>query len=153
MAASIGRMSTTTEANPGTCTFTLSAEHQATSKVAARLHEMVSQGQNIAAIRELYDDRARHVEVTDGPGCGRITEGRAGILEKAEQFEKSITVHGATAGAPIVNGDQFICPMTLDATFKDGPMKGHNMKVSETVLYTVRNGKIVEAKFFYSMGC
>jgi len=146
-------MSTTTEANAGTCAFTLSAEHQATAKVAARLHEMVSQGQNIAAIRELYDDRARHIEVTDGPGAARITEGRAAILQKAEHFHASLTVHNATAGAPIVNGDQFICPMTLDATFKDGPMKGHNMKVSETVLYTVRNGKIVEARFFYSMGC
>jgi hypothetical protein len=137
---------------PGSFTMPpLSAEHQATAKVAARLVELCARGENLAAIQELYADHARHVEVVDGPGCGRILEGKTTIAEKAAQFARSITVHGRTCGAPVVNGDQFLCPMSLDCTFNEGPMAGQRMNMTETVLYTVRNGTITEAKFFYAM--
>ena len=79
-------------------------------------------------------------------------EGKQTILEKADKFAKTTTIHGATVGKPIVNGDQFICPMSLDATCSDGPMAGQRMNMVETALYTVKNGKITEGKFFYSCG-
>lgn len=130
----------------------MSAEHQATDKVAKRLVELMKGGKNLDAIRELYADNARHIEVMEGPGCERITEGKPKLLQKAEQFHNSITVHGSTLGTPITNGDQFILPMSLDSTFNEGPMKGHRMNMSETALYTVKNGKIAEARFFYGCG-
>lgn len=130
----------------------MSAEHQATEKVAKRLVELITAQKNLDAIKELYADNARHVEVMGGPGCDRIIEGKAMLHEKAQQFHNSITVHGATVGKPVTNGDQFVLPMSLDSTFNDGPMKGHRMNMSETALYTVKNGRIVEAKFFYSCG-
>ena len=129
-----------------------SPEHAATQKVAQRLVELCSTGKNLDAIRELYAENARHVEAMDGPGCPRITEGKANVLQKAEQFAKFTTVHGATCGKPIVNGDQFVCPMTLDCTCSEGPMANQRMNMSETALYTVKNGKITEGKFFYSCG-
>jgi hypothetical protein len=88
----------------------------------------------------------------EGPGCARITEGKKTLLEKAEKFAKSTTIHSASSGAPLVNGDQFVCQMSLDCTASDGPMAGQRMNMSETSLYTVRNGKITEGKFFYG-GC
>ena len=130
----------------------MSAEHQATAKVAARLVELCSTGKNLQAINELYADNARHVEAMEGPGCPRITEGKADILAKAEKFAKITTVHGATVGKPIVNGDQFVCPMTMDCTASEGPMANQRMNMSETALYTVKNGKIAEGKFFYGCG-
>jgi ketosteroid isomerase-like protein len=130
----------------------MSPEHQATQKVAERFHALCSQGKNEDAIRELYADNARHVEVMDGPGCARISDGKATILEKAQKFAKSTTVHSATVGKPIVNGDQFVCPMTLDCTCTEGPMANQRMNMSETALYTVKNGKISEGKFFYGCG-
>jgi predicted ester cyclase len=42
--------------------------------------------------------------------------------------------------------------MKMDATQNAGPMAGVRMDMSEQCLYTVKNGKIAEAKFFYSMG-
>ena len=146
-------MSTTTSpSKPAFEMPPMSAEHQATEKVAHRLVELMTSGKNLDAIRELYADGVRHVEVMGGPGCDRIVEGKAKLLEKAEQFHNSITVHGSTLGTPVTNGDQFILPMSLDSTFNDGPMKGHRMNMTETALYTVKNGKISEAKFFYSCG-
>lgn len=129
-----------------------SAEHMATHKVATRLVELISAGNNLDAIRELYADSARHIEAMEGPGCPRIAEGKAVILTRAEQFAKSTTVHAASCGKAIVNGDQFVLPMSLDCTATEGPMANQRMNMSETALYTVKNGKITEAKFFYGCG-
>lgn len=127
----------------------LSAEHKATQVVANRLTELCSSGQNVTAISELYDDQATHEEVMDGPGATRLTRGKQTLMQNAERFAQSITVHGSTIGKPVVNGDQFILPMSLDCTFKDGPMAGQRFNMIETVLYTVKNGKITHVKFFY----
>lgn len=131
----------------------ISDEHVATQKVATRLVDLCSTGKNIDAIRELYADNARHVEVMGGFGCDRIMEGKATLLEKADKFAKTTTIHNASCGKPVVNGDQFIVPMSLDCTSSEGPMANQRMNMTETALYTVKNGKITEGKFFYSMGC
>ncbi|MBS0191497.1 MAG: nuclear transport factor 2 family protein [Phycisphaerales bacterium] len=145
-------MSTTaTEKKPAFEMPPMSAEHQATEKTGKRMAELIGAGKNLDAIRELYADNVRHVEVAGGPGCDRICEGKATLLEKAEQFHNSIEIHGRTIGKPVVNGDQFILPMSLDCTFKGGPMAGQRWNMQETALYTVKNGKVTEAKFFYSM--
>jgi ketosteroid isomerase-like protein len=129
-----------------------SAETLATQKVAQRLVDLCSAGKNLEAIKELYADNARHVEAMEGPGCPRMTEGKATLLDKAAKFAKTTTVHSASCGKPIVNGDQFIVPMTMDCTSSEGPMAGQRMTMTETALYTVKNGKITEGKFFYSCG-
>lgn len=129
-----------------------SPEHTATQKVATRLAELCSAGKNIDAIKELYADNVKHVEVMDGPGCARITEGKAAVMEKAEKFHKITTVHSASCGKPVVNGDQFVVPMSMDCTCSEGPMANQRMNMTETALYTVRNGKITECKFFYGCG-
>ncbi len=130
----------------------MSAEHQATQKVADRLVALCSTGKNLDAIKELYADNAKHVEVMEGPGCPRTLDGKKTLLEKAEKFAKTTTIHGASCGKPIVNGDQFIVPMSLDCTCTEGPMANQRMNMTETALYTVKNGKITEGKFFYGCG-
>jgi hypothetical protein len=129
-----------------------SAEHLATQKVADRLVELCAAGKNLEAIHELYADNARQIEAMEMPGCPRINEGKANILRKAEEFARATTVHGSSVGKPSVNGDQFACQMSLDCTASEGPMANQRMNMSETALYTVKNGKITEAKFFYGCG-
>src|ERR1043165_8926809 len=73
-----------------------SPEHQATTKVANRLTELCSTGKNLDALKELYADNARHVEVMDAPWCARIIEGKQNLLQKAEQFHKATPVHSAS---------------------------------------------------------
>jgi hypothetical protein len=129
-----------------------SPEHQATQKVASRLVELCSAGKNLDAIKELYADNARHVEAMEGPGCPRVSEGKANLIQKAEKFAKTTQIHGATTSKPLVNGDQFVCQMSLDCTSSEGPFANQRMQMSETALYTVKNGKITEGKFFYGCG-
>ncbi len=143
---------TTTTTKPSFQMPPMSAEHQATHKVATRLVELCSTGKHMDALKELYADNAKHVEVMDGPGCSRIMDGKKTLIEKAQHWEKTTTVHSASVGKPIVNGDQFIVPMTMDCTSTEGPMANQRMTMSETCLYTVKNGKITEGKFFYSCG-
>src|SRR5262245_19962439 len=146
-------MSTTTSPNkPSFQPPAPSPEFQATQKVAQRLVELCTTGKNQQAMQELYADNARHVEVMEVPGCPRVTEGKAALLQKAEKFAKTTKIHGATCSKPLVNGDQFVCNMTMDCTSSEGPMANQRMNMSETALYTVKNGKIVEGKFFYSCG-
>jgi ketosteroid isomerase-like protein len=130
----------------------MSPEAQATLKVGQRLVELCSTGKNRQAIEELYADNARHVEVMEGPGCPRMIEGKANLLKKADEFARTTTIHSASCGKPVVNGDQFVVPMGLDCTCSEGPMAGQRMNMTETALYTVKNGKITEGKFFYGCG-
>ena len=126
-----------------------SAAEQAVQNVANRLTELCAAGKYTQALQELYADNARHIEAMEMPGCPRITEGKAALLQKDEQFAKSTTVHSHSCGKPLINGDQFTCEMGMDITSNAGPMAGQRMQMSETCLYTVKNGKITEERFFY----
>jgi ketosteroid isomerase-like protein len=105
-------------------------------------------------MQELYAENARHVEAMEMPGgpYKRVTEGKAALLQKADHFEKNVEVHSSSCSDPMSNGDQFVCQMSLDCTAKDGPMSGQRMQMSEFAVYTVRDGKVTEGKFFYG-GC
>ena len=48
---------------------------------------------------------------------------------------------------PFVNGNQFILRFSVDLTVKE---TGARMTMDETGLYTLKDGKIAEERFFYS---
>ncbi len=145
-------MSTTTPTKPSFQMPAPSPTFTATQRVAQRFFDLVSVGKNQEAMQELYADNVRHLEVMGMPGCPAVTEGKAALLQKGEQWAKFTTIHGSTCAKPIVNDDQFVCNMSLDCTSSEGPMAGQRMNMIETALYTVKSGKITEAKFFYSCG-
>lgn len=122
-----------------------------TQLVGNRLVELCNAGKHYEAMQELYADNARHVEVMEMPGSPykRVTEGKAELLQKAEHWNKHVTVHSSHTSKACANGDQFVCEMSMDCTSDEGPMAGQRMQMKETALYTVANGKITEAKFFY----
>ncbi len=123
-----------------------------THDVAQKLYELCNAGQWDDALKQLYADDARHVEAMAMPGMdGPITQGKDKLMAMSEAWKRTTTVHGQELGKPLVNGDQFVITMALDATSSEGPMAGKRHTMSETCLYTVADGKIVEAKFFYSM--
>lgn len=124
--------------------------HQTVEQVAARLTHLCDKGQYTQALEELYADNARHIEAVEMPGHKKLTEGKKALCEMSEKWMKTTTVHSCSCSKPLINGDQFVCEMKLDITGSEGPMAGQRMQMSETCLYTVRDGKISEAKFFYS---
>lgn len=126
-----------------------------TDLIANRFYELCSKNQWDQAMSELYADDAAHVEAMEPPdaSCKRITKGKTELLAMSKKWNETTTVHSSTCTKPRVNGDQFIVEMTIDCTHTEGFMAGKRITMSEYCLYTVKNGKIAEAKFFYGFGC
>ena len=84
------------------------------------------------------------IEALDGP-MARI-EGREAAMAKSAWWYGAHEVHGTTTDGPYVNGDQIAIRWTMDITNKES---GQRMQMDEVALYTMRDGKIAEERFFY----
>lgn len=71
-------------------------------------------------------------------------EGREALLQKHAWWEANTEVHDVTTDGPFVFGDQFAVNYAMDVT-----MQGERSQMKEVGLYTVKDGKIVEERFFY----
>jgi ketosteroid isomerase-like protein len=80
----------------------------------------------------------------DGP-MARL-EGKAAVEAKNAWWSGAHEVHGAETYGPFVNGDQFAVRWVMDVTQKES---GQRITLDEVALYTIRNGKIAEERFFY----
>jgi ketosteroid isomerase-like protein len=75
-----------------------------------------------------------------------VVEGKEAVKQKGEWWVANHEVHGGTVEGPYINGDQFAVRFTLDITPK---ATGERVKMDEVGLYTVKDGKIVEERFYY----
>jgi ketosteroid isomerase-like protein len=111
--------------------------------IANRLVALCREGRNLEAIETLYAEDVVSLEVMDPM---REVRGREGVLGKARWWQGAHEVHGASVDGPWPNGDQFIVRFHFDITQKE---TGNRVQMDEVGLYTVRDGKIAEEKFFY----
>lgn len=140
---------------------------QESMKVGKRLVELCQQGENRKAIEELYADTVNVVEAMDCtqmPGYDEAPQDfkdahptgptpKAQLLKGADWFFQNMDIHGGDVKGPYPLGDEFACFMSLDCTPKTGPMAGQRMDMSECCVYKVKDGKIVESRFYYGMDC
>lgn len=82
------------------------------------------------------------LEPQDGP-MARV-EGRDALLEKHAWWDANAEVHSSTAEGPFVFGDQFAIRYDMDVT-----MDGQRNQMGEVGVYTVKDGKVAEERFFY----
>ncbi len=75
------------------------------------------------------------------------SRGLDAVLGKRKWWYDNHEVHGGGAEGPYVNGDQFAVEFSMDVTAK---ASGQRMQMKEIALYTVKDGKIVEERFFYN---
>jgi ketosteroid isomerase-like protein len=81
------------------------------------------------------------------PGGGDpVSRGIDAARGKGEWWNANHEVHGVEVEGPYVNGDQFIVRFKMDMTPK---ATGQRTTMDETGLYTIKNGKIAEERFFY----
>ncbi len=118
-----------------------------TQEVANRLVELCRAGKFDQVYGELFADDAENVEMpamADGP-LGNA-KGLAAMRRKSELWAQGVEeMHGGSVGEPIVAGNWFALPMSMDITFKG---RGR-MAMEELCVYHVRDGKIVREQFFY----
>ena len=91
-----------------------------------------------------WSDDVTSIEAMEGP-MARI-EGRKAVEGKSAWWFGAHEVHSSQCFGPYVNGDQFAVRFAMDITAKDS---GQRTQSEEVAVYTVRNGKIIEERFFY----
>lgn len=123
-----------------------------TMGVAQQLVDLCRKGKTMEAVNSLYSPRVVSVEAEGSPAIPRRVEGLDAVRGKNEWWDQNHTVHGVEVEGPWPHGDRFIARFKWDVTSKAGPMAGQRMKLDETALYTVQDGKIVQEEFFYNMG-
>ena len=92
-----------------------------------------------------WADGVVSVEAGAPAGGDPASRGIEAVRGKGEWWAANHEVHGVEVEGPYVNGDQFVVRFKMDMT----PKGGERMSMDETALYTIKDGKIAEERFFY----
>jgi len=115
-----------------------------TADLAKAFTELLKTGQHEEAAQKFNSPDIVSLEAMEGP-MARV-QGTAAVKAKSDWFYNAHEIHSASAEGPFVNGDQFSVLFNMDVTTKE---TGQRMAMQEVGLYTVKDGHIVEEKFFY----
>jgi ketosteroid isomerase-like protein len=113
-------------------------------EVAEAFTTLLKEGRDEEAGARFWADGVVSIEAMEGP-MARL-EGPAALIGKRDWWFANHEVHGASAAGPFVNGDCFTVVFDMDITVKE---TGQRMQMQEVGLYTVKDGKVVEERFFY----
>ncbi|MDY7097064.1 MAG: nuclear transport factor 2 family protein [Pseudomonadota bacterium] len=97
---------------------------------------------NADGYQAFWSDDIVSLEPNDGH-MSRV-EGREQLLQKHAWWFENTEVHSTTTEGPFVFGDQFAVRYGMDVT-----MEGERAQFDEVGIYTVKDDKIVEERFFY----
>jgi ketosteroid isomerase-like protein len=123
-----------------------------TLTVGKKLVELCLQGKAEEAMDTLYSADIVSVEAGAPANMSAQCQGIAAVKAKGAWWVANHEVHKAEAEGPFPNGDRFIVRFKYEVTAKAGPMAGKRFVMDEAALYTVKDGKITQEEFFYSMG-
>ena len=114
-----------------------------TQELAQAFTDMLKAGKADEAGRTYWSDDIVSMEPMEGDMA--MLKGRKAVDGKAAWWLANNEVHSMQAEGPYVHGSQFVVRFAMDLTPKDGK----RMKMDEIGLYTVKDGKIVEERFFF----
>lgn len=115
-----------------------------TQALAQDFVELLKAGKHDEAGERYNADDIASYENMEGPMSA--CSGKAAVKAKGEWWAANHEVHEFTTEGPFLNGDQFAVRFHFDVTVKES---GERRKMAEIGLYTVKNDKIVEERFFY----
>jgi hypothetical protein len=114
-----------------------------TQEIAEAFAALCQAGQFEAAGERFWSDDIVSIEPMTGDMA--VLRGKAAVKGKGAWWYANHEIHSARAHGPYVNGDQFALRFEIDVTFKP---TGQRMQMEEFGLYTVRDGKVAEEKFY-----
>lgn len=88
------------------------------------------------------------VSIEAMPGPMAEARGKAAVLAKGDWWAANNEIHSFETEGPFPNGDQFAVIFRMDVTAK---ATGQRNRMDEVGLYTVRDGQIIEERFFYGV--
>ena len=115
-----------------------------TLETATKFTDLIKQNNHEGAASAFNADDVVSYESMEGPMS--VCKGKAAVRQKGEWWAENHEVHGGSVEGPFVHGDQFTIYLTMDITPK---ATGERMTMKEVCLYTVRDGKIAEERFFH----
>ena len=114
--------------------------------IAEDFTAMLRAGQFDEAGEKYWAADVRSIEAGDLGGMGAVAHGIEALRAKGAWWYANNEIRDFTADGPYMNGDQFILKFTMTIVNK---ATGEGGAGDEMALYTVRDGKIVEERFFY----
>lgn len=114
-----------------------------TEKIAKDLAALCAAGKFDEAGEKYWADDVTSIEPR---GDMAVSRGKEAARDKGKWWAGAHIVHGVALAGPYVNGDQFALRFTIDMTVKE---TGARATMDEIGLYTLKNGKIAEERFFY----
>ncbi len=114
-----------------------------TQDIANDLVALCKTGDFATPGEKYWADDVRSIEAM---GEGAVSEGKAAARAKGEWWSGAHEVHGVEVEGPYVNGDQFVVRFKMDVTVKES---GQRMTMDEMAVYSLKDGKIAEERFFY----
>ena len=114
------------------------------AELAKDFTELLKQNDHDGAAAKYNADDIVSYEAMEGPMA--VCTGREAVKQKSEWWQANHEVHGGSVEGPYVNGDQFAVRFFMDITPK---ATGERVTMDEFGLYTVKDGKIVEERFYY----
>lgn len=115
--------------------------------LAQEFTQLCKDGKFEEAGDRFWSDDVVSLEPMEGPLARSV--GRKAVDAKGEWWYTNHEIHSTAAEGPYVHGDQFAVKFMMDVTPKTGEMAGKRMQMAEIGLYTVKNGKVVEERFFF----
>ena len=115
-----------------------------TQDIANDLGALCKAGKFDEAAEKYWADDVLGVEAA--PGDMAQIRGKDAARGKGEWWSNAHEVHSSEVEGPYVNGDQFVVRFKMDLTQKE---TGNRIQVDEVGVYTIKNGKIAEERFFY----
>jgi ketosteroid isomerase-like protein len=117
-----------------------------TADVAADFAALCKSGDLDAAGEKYWSADIVSIEASGPPGMDPVSRGIDAVRAKGEWWYGAHDVHNVETTGPFVHGDQFILRFAMDITNKQS---GERVQMEEEALYTVKDGKVVEERFFY----
>ena len=121
----------------------------ATEAVARELVNHCKAGKNLEALDHLYSPNIVSTEPRDFEGLPARMNGINAIRKKNEWWFDNYDINRQDVDGPYINGDEFALRFEFDHTNKK---TGERKKDTEIAVYTVRDGKIVDERFFGMAG-
>jgi len=114
------------------------------AELAKDFTDLLKGGGDEKAAEKYNADDIVSYEASEGPMS--VCRGKEETKKKGVWWQENHEVHSHSADGPFVNGDQFAVRFQYDLTPKS---TGKRVQMEEVGLYTVKDGKIVEERFFY----
>lgn len=115
-----------------------------TQDIANDLVALCKAGKFDEAGEKYWADDVLSVEAM--PGDMAQMRGKDALRGKSEWWNNAHEIHSSEVEGPYVNGDQFAVRFKMDLTQKES---GQRIQMDEVGIYTIKDGKIAEERFFY----